>query len=91
MTCAFVLDRDEKVVWTMCKFSEELEPVEYAGGSDNPGRMGTRVGTKKGKTTTSYLGASGSDRCVQGSEIQSCNGVVRNLECRTMECELDPL
>jgi hypothetical protein len=29
--------------------------------------------------------------CVQGSKIQPRNGVVRNLECQAMECELDPV
>jgi hypothetical protein len=47
-----VLDRDGKVVWTVCKFPEGLEPAEQPGGSDNPGGMGVQPGTKKRKTTS---------------------------------------
>jgi hypothetical protein len=41
---------------TTCVFrghaGQGLEPTEQAGGGDNPGGMGVRVGTKKRKTTS---------------------------------------
>jgi hypothetical protein len=91
-----VLGKDEKIVWTVCEATEELELAEQAGGNRDPGSWGARNGAKKRKTSTPDCrrlkdSMSDRDRNSDVCSLNDCNLEVLNLagETEPVSIELD--